>query len=75
MIIEYFNYRFYEDVRDINCLERIDSEVIKRIITYIIKGELRKDDIYYFFVPFFNDINNPLNPYHYGISICKKLGI
>lgn len=92
MIKEYFNDRFYEDVRDINCFERVDSEVTKRIITYIIKGELCKDDIYYFFVPFFNAINNqtksdddwiaidnainnPLNPYHYGISICKKLGI
>lgn len=53
MIKEYFNDRFYEDVRDINCFERIDSEVVKRIITYIIKGELRKDDIYHFFVPFF----------------------
>lgn len=87
---QYFTPEFMNEVEDTDSFLAIDSEVTKELLYTTLKDGIIPDSKYYFIKNFFdmisnkNDISleivkdmiyNSLNPCHFGLSLCRKMGI
>lgn len=87
---QYFTPRFMNEVEDTDSFLTIDSEITRELLYTTLRDDFIPDSKYYFIKKFFdmmsnkNDISleivkdmiyNSLNPCHFGLSLCRKMGI